>query len=125
LDGNASNLLARDASGNPIALAFDTKTFDVEASNVPTFQSRHVATYGGNFRHNTFDLSLAPLAQPRTEGGAYVQDEMFLSNMFRLVGGIRVDRFDYIDSVVASPRVAFLIKPDEKDTFRISYNRAY
>ena len=125
LDGNATNLLARDASGTPIALAFDTKTFDVEASNVQTFQAKHVVTYGGNFRHNTFDLSLAPLAQNRTEGGAYVQDEMFLTNMFRLVGGIRVDRFDYIDSVVASPRVAFLIKPDEKNTFRISYNRAY
>jgi iron complex outermembrane receptor protein len=125
LDGNASNLLARDAAGNPIGLSFNTKTFDFEASNVQTFKAKHVVTYGGNFRHNTFDLSLAPLAKPRTEGGAYVQDEMFLSNMFRLVGGLRVDRFDYIDSVVASPRVAFLIKPDEKSTIRLSYNRAY
>jgi outer membrane receptor protein involved in Fe transport len=125
LDGNAANLLSRDAAGNPIALAFNTKTFDVEASNVQTFKAKHVVTYGGNIRHNTFNLSLAPNAQNRTEGGGYVQDEMFLSNTFRLVGGIRVDRFDYIDNVVASPRVAFLIKPDEKNTFRISYNRAY
>src|SRR5215831_4001145 len=125
LDGNAANLLSRDAAGNPIALAFNTKTFDFEASNVQTFQAKHVVTYGGNFRHNTFDLSLAPNAQNRTEGGAYVQDEMFLTKMFRVVAGGRVDRFDYLDNVVASPRVAFLIKPDEKDTFRISYNRAY
>jgi len=125
LDGNAENLLSRDAAGNPIALAFNTKTFDFEASNVATFQAKHVVTYGGNIRHNTFDLSLAPLAQNRTEGGAYVQDEMFLSKMFRLVGGIRVDRFDYIDNVVASPRVALLVKPNEVNTFRISYNRAY
>jgi iron complex outermembrane receptor protein len=125
LDGNASNLLSRDAAGNPIALAFNTKTFDFEASNVQTFQAKHVVTYGGNFRHNTFDLSLAPNAQNRTEGGAYVQDEMFLSKTFRLVGGIRVDRFDYVDNVVASPRVALLIKPNELNTFRVSYNRAY
>jgi iron complex outermembrane receptor protein len=125
LDGNASNLLSRDEAGNPIALAFNTKTFDFEASNVQTFQAKHVVTYGGNIRHNTFNLSLAPNAQNRTEGGAYVQDEMFLSNMFRLVGGIRVDRFDYVDNVVASPRVAFLVKPNEANTFRISYNRAY
>ncbi|HEX4568388.1 MAG TPA: TonB-dependent receptor, partial [Vicinamibacterales bacterium] len=125
LDGNASNLLSRDAAGNPIALAFDTKTFDFEASNVQTFQAKHVVTYGGNLRHNTFDLSLAPNAQNRTEGGAYVQDEMFLSKTFRLVGGIRVDRFDYVDNVVASPRVALLIKPNEVNTFRVSYNRAY
>jgi len=125
LDGNAANLLSRDAAGNPIALAFNTKTFDFEASNVATFQAKHVVTYGGNIRHNTFDLSLAPLAQNRTEGGAYVQDEMFLSKMFRLVGGIRVDRFDYIDNVVASPRIAFLMKPNDVNTFRVSYNRAY
>lgn len=125
LDGNASNLLTQDEAGNPIALSFNTKTFDFEASNVQTFRARHVVTYGGNFRHNTFSLSLAPLAQPRTEGGVFVQDEMFLSKMFRFVGGVRVDRFDYLNSVVASPRVAFLVKPDENDTFRISYNRAY
>jgi outer membrane receptor for ferrienterochelin and colicin len=125
LDGTASNLLTTDEAGNPIKLNFNTKTFDFEASNVQTFQARHVLTYGGNFRHNTFNLSLAPLAEPRTEGGAFIQDEMFLSKMFRFVGGVRVDRFDYLNSVVASPRVAFLVKPDEKDTFRISYNRAY
>jgi len=83
LDGNAANLLTRDQAGNPIALAFNTKTFDFEASNVQTFKNKHVVTYGGNFRHNTFDLSLAPLSEPRTEGGAYVQDEIFLSQMFR------------------------------------------
>jgi len=125
LDGNAANLLTRDQAGNPIALAFNTKTFDFEASNVQTFKNKHVVTYGGNFRRNTFDLSLAPLSEPRTEGGAYVQDEIFLSQMFRLTGGLRVDRFDYLDTAVASPRVAFLIKPREDSTIRVSYNRAY
>ena len=56
--GNAANLLTRDQAGNPIALAFNTKTFDFEASNVQTFKNKHVVTYGGNFRHNTFDISL-------------------------------------------------------------------
>jgi len=125
LDGNAANLLTRDQSGSPIALAFNTKTIDFEASNVQTFQNRHVVTYGGNFRYNTFDLSLAPLADNRKEAGGYVQDEMFLSKTYRLVAGVRVDDFDYLDTAVASPRVAFLVKPDDNDTFRISYNRAY
>jgi outer membrane receptor protein involved in Fe transport len=125
LDGNAANVLTRDAAGNPIALAFNTKTFDFEASNVQTFNGKHVVTYGGNFRRNTFDLSLAPLAQSRTEGGVYVQDEIFLSKLYRLVAGVRADRFDYLDTVVASPRVAFLVKPKEDQTFRVSYNRAY
>ena len=62
-------------------------------------------TYGGNLRFNTFDLSIAPQAENRTEGGGYIQDEIFLSRMFRLVAGARVDRFDYLDDFVFSPRV--------------------
>ena len=125
LNGDATNLLTTDVTGVPIAFNFATKTFDFEASNVQTFQQKHVLTYGGNLRFNTFDLSLAPNAENRTEGGAYVQDEMFLSKLFRLVAGVRLDRFDYLDSVVASPRVSFMIKPEENQTLRISYNRAY
>jgi outer membrane receptor protein involved in Fe transport len=45
--------------------------------------------------------------------------------MFRWVIGGRVDRFDYIDDFVFSPRTTFMIKPQQDHTFRISYNRAY
>lgn len=126
LNGDAANLLTVDATtSQPVAFNFATKTFDFEASNVQTFEGKHVVTYGGNLRFNRFDLSLAPNADNRTEGGGYVQDEMFLSKMFRLVAGARVDRFDYLDNFVFSPRVSFMIKPEENQTFRISYNRAY
>ncbi|HEX7020397.1 MAG TPA: TonB-dependent receptor [Gemmatimonadaceae bacterium] len=125
LNGDADNLLTRDPLGNVITFAFKSNTYDFEASNVQTFQSKHVVSYGGNLRFNTFDLSLAPLAENRTEGGAYVQDEMFLSDRFRWVVGARVDRFDYLDSFVFSPRTTFMIKPRENHTLRLSYNRAY
>jgi outer membrane receptor protein involved in Fe transport len=45
--------------------------------------------------------------------------------MFRLVAGARVDRFDYLDTAVLSPRVTFMVKPEENQTIRLSYNRAY
>ena len=125
LNGDADNLLTRDLSGNPIVFNFRTRTYDFEASDVRTFQQKHVVTYGGNLRFNTFDLSLAPNAENRTEGGAYVQDEMFLTDRYRLVAGARVDRFDYLDSFVFSPRLTFMIKPAENHTVRVSYNRAY
>ena len=105
LDGDAANLLTLDAAGRPIGFDFQTKTFDFEASNVQAFQGKHVVSYGGNLRFNTFDLSLAPDAENRTEGGVYAQDEIFLSNHFRRVVGARVDRFDYLDDFVFSPRV--------------------
>jgi outer membrane receptor protein involved in Fe transport len=125
LNGDADNLLTRDPLGNPIVFTFRTRTYDFEASNVQTFQQKHVVTYGGNLRFNSNDLSLAPAAGNRTEGGAFIQDEMFLSNLFRLVAGARVDRFDYLDSFVFSPRVTFMVKPAENHTVRVSYNRAY
>jgi outer membrane receptor protein involved in Fe transport len=124
LNGDAANLLTTDTKGVPIGFDFLTKTFDFEASNVQV-KGKHVLTYGGNLRFNAFDLSLAPLAENRTEGGGYVQDEIFLSPMFRLVGGVRVDRFDYLDNFVFSPRVTFMVKPEENHTIRVSYNRAY
>jgi iron complex outermembrane receptor protein len=125
LDGNASNLLTRDANFQPIGFDFQTKTYDFELTNVSTVAQRHVLSYGGNFRYNSFDLSLAPQADNRTEFGVYGQDEIFLSNHFRWVVGARIDRFDYLDDFVFSPRTTFMIKPSETQQFRISYNRAY
>ncbi len=125
LDGDATNLLTVDQFGNRISFQFKTNTFDFEASNVQTFAQKHVVTYGGNLRFNTFDLSIAPQSDNRTEGGVFGQDEIFLSNMFRLVAGARLDRFDYLNNVVFSPRVTFMAKPHEDHTLRLSYNRAY
>jgi outer membrane receptor protein involved in Fe transport len=125
LDGNASNLLTRDVNFRPIAFDFKTKTFDVEITNTSTVAQRHVLSYGGNFRYNTFDLSLAPGGDNRTEFGVFGQDEIFFSDHFRLVVGGRLDRFDFIDNVVFSPRTTFMIKPQENHALRLSYNRAY
>jgi outer membrane receptor protein involved in Fe transport len=125
LNGDADQLLTRGLNGAPITFSFDTKTFDFDLSNVQTFATRHVFSYGGNLRFNAFDLSIAPDADNRTEFGVYGQDEIFLSKMFRWVVGGRLDRFDYIDNFVFSPRTTFMIKPQDDHTFRISYNRAY
>jgi len=126
LHGDAANLLARNPlNGQPIGFKFDTRTYDFEASNATPLGTHHVFNYGGNLRFNTYDLEIAPLADNRTEFGAYLQDEMFLSNYFRVTLGARVDRFDYLNAWVFSPRTALLIKPKDNQTIRVSYNRAY
>jgi outer membrane receptor protein involved in Fe transport len=125
LDGNASNLLTRDVNFRPIGFEFKTNTYDVELTNVNTLAGRHVVSYGGNFRYNKFDLSLAPNGDNRKEFGMFAQDEIFLSNHFRWVVGARVDRFDYLDDFVFSPRTTFMVKPYENQSLRFSYNRAY
>ncbi len=124
LNGEATNLLARGLTGEFLPFDFKTSTFDVEYGDAQTYAARHVVSYGGNFRYSSFDLTIAPDADTRTEGGIYAQDDIFLSSLFRLVVGARLDMFSNIDAVV-SPRVAFMIKPRADHTFRVSYNRAY
>ena len=87
--------------------------------------AKHVLTYGGNLRFNNFNLTIAPPKDTRTEGGAYVQDEFMMSEMFRVVAGARVDKFSSIDSAVFSPRVAVVMKPTTDQSVRASYNRAF
>ena len=125
LNGDAANLLTVGPNRQPIGLAFDTKTFDIEAGDVRAFGAHHAVTYGGNFRHNAFDITLAPNAEDRNEGGAFIQDEIFLSKYFRWVVGGRVDKFSSIDNAVFSPRTTFMIKPAADQTFRVSFNRAF
>ena len=125
LDGDATNRLSRDATGTFIPFSFKNTTFDVEASDVRTWRNRHVFSYGGNVRYNSFDLSLAPLGDSRTEAGVYGQDEIFLSEHFRAVIGARVDKFSSISGGVFSPRMTFMYKPAPSQTVRASFNRAY
>jgi iron complex outermembrane receptor protein len=126
LHGDADNLLARNPlNGQPITFAFDTRTYDFEASDSVAIGTKQALNFGGNLRFNTFDLEIAPQADNRTEFGLYGQDQIFLSKYFWLTLGARVDRFDYLNDWVFSPRTAILIKPDDNQTIRVSYNRAY
>ena len=125
LNGSASNLLARGPTGQPLPLVFDTKTFDVEASDVRVIGTRHVVTFGGNIRRNTFDISLAPTGADRNEGGGFVQDEIFFGDHVRWVVGGRLDKFSSIDSAIFSPRTTLMLKPNAAQTLRVSFNRAF
>ena len=125
LNGTAPALLAIGLDGKPINFDFNTKTYDLSFSNITTAGTHHVLSYGGNVRYNSFALSIAPGGSSRSEQGVYLQDEMFLSPHFRWIVGGRLDHFDILTDPVFSPRTTFMIKPNEANTFRISYNQAY
>jgi outer membrane receptor protein involved in Fe transport len=124
LDGEAPNLLARDATGTPIQLNFKTQTFDLDAGYTHLVFGNHILSYGGNARRNNFDITIAPESEDRTELGAYIQDEIFWDK-FRLSLGGRVDKFGNIEDPIFSPRVTAIFKPVEAHAFRLSYNRAF
>ncbi len=124
-EANAWSLLAVGPLGDPLNLYFNNKTWDIEFGNSHSVKSRHLLSYGGNYRHNWFDLTMAPGGKKRDEGGGYIQDEFMISEHFRWIVGTRVDGFDNLDYPVVSPRTAFLIKPLPSQTLRVSYSRAY
>ena len=125
LNGDAIGLLAIGTDGQPILFTFNTQTYDFELGNINTIGTRNVLSYGGNVRFNTFDLSIAPRGDNRTEIGAYVQDEIFLNDHVRLNLGARLDKFDNIEDPVFSPRVALILKPAADHAIRVSYNKAF
>jgi iron complex outermembrane receptor protein len=124
LTADSTNLISRDSTGTFLPLGFDTKTFDVEAGDSRAVGTHNALTFGGNFRHNTFDVTLAP-GDPRNEGGAFVQDEVFLGQYVRWVVGGRVDKFSSIEDAVFSPRTTVMFKPDANSTIRVSFNKAF
>ena len=125
LNGDASGLLAIGTNGRPILFDFNTKSYDIEAGNISVIGTRNVLSYGGNVRFNTFDLSIAPRGDSRTELGFYLQDEIFMHDKVRLNLGARIDKFDNIEAPVFSPRVTLILKPHTNHALRVSYNKAF
>jgi outer membrane receptor protein involved in Fe transport len=125
VDASAPNLLQTDPGTlQPVVLSFKTQTYDVEVGNTNVVGGKHILTYGGNYRRNNFDITLAPLSQDRNEFGAYFQEEFFVSK-FRLAAGLRADKFGNLDDWVFSPRVSVMFKPAPDHSLRASYNRAF
>ena len=125
LDGDAPNLLLPDpATGQALQLGFKSRTIDAEIGHSTVLGGRHVLNYGGNVRHNTFDVTIAPSAANRLEAGAYVQDEIILDPVRITLGG-RVDKFGNLGTPAFSPRLAFMVKPGVDHSVTVSYNRAF
>jgi outer membrane receptor protein involved in Fe transport len=125
LNGDAPNLLTRDALGNVLRIDFNTRTYDLEGGHSQLVGDRHLLSYGANLRHNTFDISITPAAEDRTEVGAYVQDEIFAGRRLRLSLSARVDKFANISGAFVSPRAAVIFKPAPAHALRASFNRAF
>jgi outer membrane receptor protein involved in Fe transport len=125
VDAEAPNLLVPDPRTlQPLQLNFKSQTFDVEIGHSTVLGGRHALSYGGNYRRNNFDITIAPAAKDRNEIGAYVQDEVF-ADRWRFSIGARVDKFGNIDDAVFSPRLSAIFQPTADHSLRVSFNRAF
>lgn len=59
------------------------------------------------------------------EVGGYAHSRTALSDKVDLVGALRIDYHNRLEDLVFSPRAAVLFKPDENQTFRVTFNRAF
>jgi iron complex outermembrane receptor protein len=125
LDGDAVNLLTRGADGALLPLSFVSDAYALDASNTSELGERHVLTYGGGFRTTKFALGIAPAADDRDELGAFLQDEILLSEKVRWVLGARYDDIDPLEDAVVTPRTSLIITPSRVHSFRVSYNEAF
>ena len=125
VDAEAPNLLIPDArTGQPLLLNFKTQTYDIEVGHATAVGTRHVFNYGGNYRRNNFDITIAPAAEDRNEIGAYIQDEIFLDKV-RITIGARVDKFGNLEDPAFSPRLNLNYQPTRNHSVRVGFNRAF
>lgn len=122
LDADSFNLLS------PLDFSFATGTYDWSAQDTTIVQDgRHIFVYGGNFRYLTNDLLIAPDADSRKEGGAFIQDSWTPLDQLLITAGVRVDGFSSIENAVWSPRIGAQFRPvaGADHAVRVSWGRAF
>jgi iron complex outermembrane receptor protein len=59
------------------------------------------------------------------EVGGYAQWEWTINQKLDFVGAMRLDDHSLLQDLVFSPRAAFVYKPNQENSFRLTWNRAY
>ncbi len=124
LSGDAPALVSVDGEGDPLEINFTNGVYNLDLGWRDLFFNRHLMTFGGNIRYNTFDISIAPDADLQRQIGLYVQDEINLG-AFRIAAALRADDFDNFSGINLSPRFALIWTPIHGHTLKLSYNRAF
>jgi outer membrane receptor protein involved in Fe transport len=124
LQGKAPSLISLDSHGDPLNIDFINGVYDLDVGWSDLFGGRHLMSFGGNIRYNTFDLSIAPNADNRIQAGVYFQDEINLGT-FLLALAARADYFTNLDDINFSPRAALIWTPIPGHSFKASVARAF
>lgn len=59
------------------------------------------------------------------EKGVYVQGKYVFNDKINLIGALRYDNHTFVEGTQMSPRLAMVYKIDHRNTFRLSYNKAF
>lgn len=113
---------------NSDALDDSQETFDHIVQTTATFTQRiekHTLTAGldGQFEVLSADR-IDPGTVDRQRYAAFAQDEWTPADMLSILPGVRVD-YDTFFGLYSTPRLAMMLRPNEKWRFRASYGRGY
>jgi outer membrane receptor protein involved in Fe transport len=125
ISGSAPNLVTLTGDGEPLVIEdFSNGVYNLDLGWRGLYFNNHLMTFGGNFRINTFDLSIAPDADTNQQVGLYAQDEINLGRV-GLALALRADDFENVDGVIYSPSLAVIWTPSVGHSFKASYNRGF
>jgi len=113
-----SQVAKRDLTEIQIQYNFDMPGFldsnwTIGADSRQNSQDSENTIWGRNEANDDYNIS-----------GAYIQGTMKLGSKLDLTVAGRYDNFNFLDDTGFAPRVALVYKPNEKNTFRVSYNEA-
>ena len=128
--GNFSNagttFLLRD--GNPIR--DNSRVLVAQAQHGFALGSKETFIYGVDYIYT--DARTDGTINGSNEGddtikeiGAYLHSVTRLSPKFDIVSAIRIDKHSRLESAELSPRLALVMRPDERTNLRLTYNRAF
>lgn len=103
---------------------FDYETINLDLTDSRAVGEHHLLTYGASARYSWYEIGLAPGGKERDQYGAFLEDDIYLNEQFRLVVGVRLDHVDVMGQAI-SPRASLLVTPIDNHQFRVSYNRAF
>lgn len=117
--------------GDGVPLVDNSSLFVAQAQHgFDVWDGRQDFTYGVDFFGTSPDsrgsiYGTYEAEDEMEEFGVYLQSKTALAPKFDLVLAGRVDTHSVLPDAVVSPRAAVVFKPDDQQSFRLSYNRAF
>lgn len=93
------------------------------------FNKRHVLTFGSEYIIDEIVDEIPSynyyVNQLTKNFGTFLQSDLDLSKKFNLLSGLRVDKHNYLNKIILSPRIALLYKYNNSSQFRFNYGAGF
>jgi outer membrane receptor for ferrienterochelin and colicins len=93
------------------------------------FKKRNVITFGSEYILDEIVDEIPSynyyVNQLTKNFGTFLQSDLDLSKKFNLLSGLRIDKHNYLNKIILSPRIALLYKYNNSSQFRFNYGAGF